>query len=339
MQKLLSSIQSDNRPINKAMVVAIASVLTCGTLLWLGALMTENKEGVEISSPENIVTDKTDNVPETSRPDRFEAEEQVIISHAPLATNTRQVAAYQNFAREISLATKALDSSNSRGNKIVQELTSVQACLTMTSRIAKDFFTGKNDAESLFRTETEEIDRITSNATDQAKQAIDRLQSALLLSEGIYTETHIAGPERMMTAGAPENEKNTTKLSQTISLRSSVGSGSAMISAAALARTVTRSAWSLLAKARQRATKRIAVAAFPAIVDGPLPLGDMLTIALESGCLLWSFHDVYHAQRTLKNDLEHELVWMMQQNSKHIRTWAMSVGNELMESAVQSTSR
>lgn len=347
MQKSLSSIQNENRPASKATIVTIATVLTCGTLLWLGALMTQSKERLETSPARHIFADKATDALETKRTEHFETDKQIIISYAPRETTTRAAAAYHQFAREISLATQALDSSNSKVNEIIQQLTSAQACLTMTYLMAKDFFTDSADVEEMFKTETEELDRVTMNAVDQAKQAVDRLHSALQMTEGVYTEMHTAGPERLSPTGAPENTSNQKQtsempllaLNQTISLASTIGSASAMISATALARTVTRRVGSMLAEARLTAAKRMTTAALPAIADGPLPFGDTVTLALESGSLFWSFREVYHAQGTLKNDLQQELSEAMRQNSKNIHAWAMSVGNELLESVALSTQK
>ena len=162
-----------------------------------------------------------------------------------------------------------------------------------------------------------------------AKEAVDHLYSALKMIEGSYTETYIAGPERRSVAASDSQ----LELTRAISFDSSIGSVSALLSATALTKTVNRSAWNFFGAMEKKASKRMAVAALPAVVDGPLPFGDLLTLALESGCLIWSFHEVHEAQGAIKNDLQKELTGVMRQNSKQIREWAMTVGNELMETA------
>jgi hypothetical protein len=268
--------------------------------------------------------------------------DQIIKTHAESAKVSREAAAFQKFISEIALATQDIDNSDADVNGIVERLTSLKACLSLTYFMAKDFFTGGSEVAKIFITEVEKLDRISSNSVNNTKLAIDRLHVALKMIEGRHTETYIAGPENRRVAtrlpdeviGGVSVRSSQLELTKTISFDSSLGSALALLSATALAKTVNRSsAWNLFRVVEKKAANRMVIAAFPAILDGPLPVGDVVTLALESGCLAWSFHEVYEAQGAIKNDLHRELTGAMQQNSKQIREWAMNVGNELMETA------
>lgn len=345
MQKLSATGPTGNRTINKRVAVTMATVFACSAFLWFGAVRISNKSIVVDPAPTKVSTDEATNNQRTSYNDQFGLVDQIIITHAESAKVSREAAAFQEFKSELALATQDLDNPVAAVNGIVGRLTSLKACLSITYFMAKDFFTGGSEVDKIFIAEAEETYRITSNSVNQAKQAIDRLYVALNIIEGRYTETYIAGPESKRVAireqdevldGVSSRDTSQMELTKVISLESSLGSASALISATALAKTVNRSVWTLFGVVEKKAAKRMAIAAFPAIIDGPLPVGDMVALALESGCLVWSFHEVYEAQGAIKNDLHREFTELMKQNSKQIREWAMFVGNELMEAAALS---
>lgn len=345
MQKLISTVPTGIRTNNKRFAVTIATVFVSGTLLLLGVTRMSNKSMTVTTASSQVSVDEVTPNLRTRHNDQFGLEDQIIITHADSAKASKEAIAFQEFKSDITLATQDVDNSDAGVNGIVERLTSLKACLSLTYFMAKDFFTGDSEVDKIFIAEAEKLDLITSNSVNNAKQAIDRLHAALEMIEGSYTETYIAGPGIIGVAtGLPENgtDSNQVKnmsrleLSKTISFKSSLGSTSAIISATALAKTVNRSAWNVFGVVEKKAAKRMAVAALPTILDGPLPVGDIVALALESGCLAWSFHEVYEAQGTIKNDLHQELTGVIMQNSKQIRDWAMIVGNELMETAALS---
>jgi len=326
MQKLIVNAPTGSRTTNKRAAVTIATVLLSGALLWLTATKTTNP--AITMNPAQVSVNE-------ANPQRLkhngQIEEQIIITHADSARVAKEAAAYQEFKREIALSTQEIDNSDARVNGVVERLTSLKACLFLTYFMAKDVFTGGSEVDKIFITAAENLDRITGDSVNNAKAAVDRLHSALHMTEGSYTETYIAGPERRSVTASDQSQLDLTRA---VSFDSSLGSGSAILSATALTKTFNRSTWNLFGAMEKKATKRMAVAALPAVVDGPLPMGDIVTLALESACLVWSFNEVYEAQGVIKNDLQSELTGVMRQNSKQIREWAMTVGNELMEVAV-----
>ncbi len=345
MQKLIASVPTGNRTNNKRVAVTIATVFVSGALLWLGATKMSNKSITVYPSSVQVSIDKANPNQRTRRIDQLELGDQIIMTHAESTKVSREAAAFQEFKREIALATQDLDKSDAAVNGIVEHLTSLKACLSLTYFMAKDFFTGGSEVDKIFIAEAEKLDLITSTSTNNAKQAVDQLHTALKMIEGSYTETYITGPASRSVAtrladeaidGVPVSDIRQLELTKAISFDSSLGSATALLSASALAKTVNRSVWNLFGVVEKKAAKRMAVAAFPAIIDGPLPVGDMIALALESGCLAWSFHEVYEAQGAIKNDLHQELTGVMKQNSKQIRAWAMNVGTELMETAALS---
>lgn len=345
MQKLTATGPTGNRAINRRVAATIATVFACSAIFWLGAARMSNKSIAENPSPTQVSIDEATPYQRMRHDDQFGLGDRVVISHAEAATVSRTAAAFQEFKNELALATQDLDNSATAVNDIVVRLTSLKACLSITYFMAKDFFTGGSEVDKIFIAEAEKSDRITSNSVNQAKQAIDRLHVALKIIDGRYTETYIAGPVNKRVAIREQDgeidvvstrDKSQLELTKAISFASSLGSASALLSATVLAKTVNRSTWNLFGVVEKKAAKRMAIAAFPAIIDGPLPVGDMVAMALESGCLVWSFHEVYAAQGAIKNDLHREFTGRMKQNSKQIREWAMIVGNELMEAAALS---
>lgn len=345
MQKLTATGSTGNRTINKRVAVTIATAFVSGALLWFGATRMSNKSISENPSPTQVSIDEATPYQRMRHNDQFGMGDQIIITHAESAKVSRAAAAFQEFKNELAFATQDLDNSDAAVNEIIGRLTSLKACLSITYFMAKDFFTGGSEVDKIFIAEAEKSDRITSNSVNQAKQAIDRLHAALNMIDGRYTETYIAGPESKRVVikkqdgiidGVSTRDKSQLELTKEISFESSLGSASALLSATALTRTVNRSVWNLFGVVEKKAANRMAIAAFPAIIDGPLPVGDMVALALESGCLVWSFHEVYEAQGAIKNDLQREFTGLMKQNSKQIREWTMIVGNELMEAAALS---
>lgn len=345
MQKLTTTVPTGNRTINKKVAVTIATVFLSGALLWLGTNRMGNKIITVNPSPSQVSVDEATHDQRMRHYDQVERGDQIIITHADSAKVSREAAAFQEFNSELALATQDLDNSKSSVNGIVERLTSLKVCLSLTYFMAKDFFTGGSEVDKIFIAEADKLDQITSNSVNHAKRAIDRLHAALRIIEGSYTEMYIAGPKSSrltsrqpdeVNDGAPVKDMSQLELTKTISFDSSLGSASALMSATALAKTVNRSAWNLFGIVEKKAAKRMAVAAFPAIIDGPLPVGDIVALALESGCLAWSFYEVYEAQGAIKKDLQREFTGVMKQNSKQIREWAMNVGNELMETAALS---
>ena len=336
MQKLITTVPTGSRNFNKRVAVTLTTVFVSCALLWLVATEMSNKSMTGTTSSVQVSADGVTPNLRTRHNDQFGLEDQIIITHADLAKATRETTAFQEFKSEIAMATQGIDNSGTAVNAIVERLTSLKACLSLTYLMAKDFFTGGSEVDKIFIAEVEKLDSITIDSVNNAKQAVDRLHSTLKMIEGIYTETYIAGPELRnisVTDGVEVGDKGQLELTRTISFDSSLGSISALLSATALTKTVNRSAWNLFGVVERKAANQMVVAAFPAIIDGPLPVGDMVTLALESGFLAWSFHEVYEAQGVIKNDLHRELTGVMKQNSKQIKDWAMTVGNELMETS------
>lgn len=345
MLKLTATVPTGNKTLNKRVAVTIATVFLSGVLLWLGSNRLNSKLIAANPSTAQVSVDEATPDQRMRHNDQIELGDQIIITHADSARVSREAVAFQNFKRELALATQDLDNSDAGVNGIVERLTSLKACLSLTYFMAKDFFTAGAEVDKIFIAEAEKLDQITSNSINKTKQAIDRLHAALRMIEGSYAEAYIAGPDsrRIVTRpqgkgidDQPARDMSQLELTKAISFDSSLGSASALLSATVLAKTANRSAWSLIGVVEKKATNRMAVAAFPAIIDGPLPFGDMAAFALGSGCLVWSFHEVYGAQRAIRNDLHREFTGVMKQNSKQIREWAMIVGNELMETAALS---
>lgn len=347
MHKLTIEMRTGNRICSKRVVVTIISVLAVGIFLGLGSIATTSKFITGNRSSAEVFAEKMSIGYEPRGTEQFEHDDQIIISsHVKSAKGSRQAAAFQEFTRDIDLAANDIDLLNPGVDAIIERLTSLKTCLVLTYFMAKDFITGGSDVNKIFTSEVEELDRVTNTSVNKATLAIEKLSKSLQMIEGRYTESYIAGPGIKGVAtglsedgmdGAVSREIGRFKLVETISFHSSAGSASAILSATAIGHTVTRIVWSYLGVVEQRTASRMAIAAVPAIIDGPLPVGDMITLALESGCLVWSFHEVYKAQGVLKDDLKRELTGVIKQNSLQLRQWAMSVGNELMEAATFST--
>lgn len=341
MQKLTATLQTGSKSINKRVTVTIGMVVVSGLLLGLGAISMNHRASSGSPAPAPVAGEEAFPQPRLRAMAQIELGEQIIMTQTGAATVARQAAAYQEFKGELAVATQELEALDAGINGIVERLTSLQGCLSLTYLMAKDFFTGGSEVDKIFIAELEELDRLTGNSVDLAKQALDRLQAALNMTQENYTASYIAGPETSSVAeegiaDAAAQDRGQLELTKAISLASSRGSAAALVSATALAKTVNRRAWNPLGAVKKNAIKRMAVAALPAMADGPLPVGDMVALALESGCLAWSFHDVYAAQGAMKSDLQGELTGVMAQNSKQIRAWAMGVGSELMETAAVS---
>ncbi|MDD5759936.1 MAG: hypothetical protein PHI06_12750 [Desulfobulbaceae bacterium] len=345
MQKLTTIVPTGNKTLSKRVAVTIATVFVSGALLWLGATIMSSKPIVIPQASFPLSIDEAISAQRTNHNDQFELRDQIIITYADSEKVSRQAIAFQEFKKEIASATQDLNSSAAGVNDIVERLTSLKTCISLTYLMAKGLFIGGSPVNEIFLAEAGEVDHITSTSVRKATQAIERLHATLKIIEDSYTETYIVGPETEWVATDIQDEASgrtsardmkQLELTKTIAFDSTFGSASALLSATALAKTASSSAWNLFGVVEKKAANRMALAALPAIADGPLPIGDMVAIALESGCLAWSFHEVYEAQRTIKNDLHRELSSVMKQNSNHIREWAMTVGNELMEVAALS---
>lgn len=346
MHKTNSTLQTRHRPIGKILTIAVMAAFSGSLLLgaWQALLHRQSMVVIPLSS-ESAVEDRLV-INDEIDVDPFEPEHQIIFSRAKSEKISRMAAAFQKFKNEMTVATHGLDNSSFLIDDTFDRLTSFKSCFYLTYLMAKDFFTGGSAADKIFIAEAEELDRITSTAVTNAKQAIDRLSVALTIIEDSYSETLIAGPGTIAVAtGMPSDslavqeqveETRQRELLRTVVFDSSLGSVSALLSATAFAHSANRSAWTLLAAVKKKAAKRMSIAAFPALLDGPLPFGDIITLTIESGCLVWSFYQVYNGQAMLTHELKREVSAVITQNSKQIRDWGMSVGNDLMETAALS---
>lgn len=345
MHKIVATVHTGSKPIGKTFAVAVLTVCACGVLLWVWSAFSRNTSSVRPLLSAGVSVDGPAISFDANRIDHFDPEDQIIFSLAKSDKVNQEAAAFQQFKNEIAVATQDLEDSSFEINSVVERLTSFKSCLTLTYLMAQDFFTGADEVGTLLIAEGENLDRITSSSVNRAKQAIDRLSEALTIVEGSYPETFIAGTGAVdIATGLSDNAfvNDTARrmsplvTARTIASESSLGSASALLSSMAFAKSANRSLWSLLGATEKKLVRRVSAAAIPAVIDGPLPFGDMVALALESGCLIWSFHEVYHAQGALKSTLKHEFSGLLTQNSKQIHNWAMNVGNELMETAALS---
>ncbi|MDP2107321.1 MAG: hypothetical protein Q8J76_15090 [Desulfobulbaceae bacterium] len=194
MHRLTVPVPTANRTINKRVAMTIVRIILSGALLWLGAISLIDTSIAEVDFSTQISTNEEVNTWETVRIEQFEMEDQIIMTHAELAKTSKEIIAFQQFKSEIAMATEDLDSSEPITHRIVEQLTSLKACLSLTYLMTRDFFTRGHEVDKIFIAEATALDRMTSDSISNAKQAIDRLHTSLQIIEGSFTETYLAGP-------------------------------------------------------------------------------------------------------------------------------------------------
>lgn len=340
MHKSNAAMQTRNKPISSLVAVVAVMVFAFGGLLWVWAAFFQNKPASMLSPSMQMAVEDQVNKLDGDRLPLIEPEDQIVFSRVSLEKISRNAAAFQQFKNEITEATQNESTQHFEVNGTVERLTSFKTCVILTYLMVQDFFTGGSEVDKIFIAEVEKLDHISRSSVNKAVQAIYRLSAALTIIEDSYSERFVSGPgttsigtglaDDIIGGGGKTVQARDQKLVRTIAFNSSLGSASALLSSMAFAKSANHSVWSLFGGTRKKVAKRIGVAAIPALLDGPLPFGDIAAMVLESGCLAWSFHEVYQAQGALKGELINEISGVITQNYGNIREWSMEVGDELM---------
>jgi len=157
MRKLSCAVPTGNRAISRKIAMAIVSTVTCGACLWLGVTGMRTSS-IPVAPPSSIFTAETVSNQRTNRNTNVEWGEQIVITHRESTRAAREAAAFQQFQREIAMATQGLENSDSTVDEVVGRLTSLKACLVYTYLMVKDFFTGGSEVDTICNAETEKLD-------------------------------------------------------------------------------------------------------------------------------------------------------------------------------------
>ena len=163
--------------------------------------------------------------------------------------------------------------------KIAKTLSSKKAMMKLCWLIAKDKATGKHQAEEYL---AKHIKPIVSNCEQAASVYGVRLNSSEFAK--VMEET---GSDHLKASVYPLGSLGI----EAVMLRSTLAS-------------VSRVCGSVIA----RMTGCVAGGSAAAVADGPLPIGDIIGVALTVGGTAWSIYDLHQLSKQLPKDLENTLL-------------------------------
>lgn len=186
-------------------------------------------------------------------------------------------------------------------------LSSYGSCMKLVYKMAKDKFTGSDDADESIRGVIRETvitscasargraDEILARHLLRLRAADNNFRSGLAAIAGENAApTAESGALRQFSADMAETGVRAVELAQ----NNAWASAGAAIEAAML-RSTLRLIGSALAKSAARLAAGAGGAAIAAAADGPLPVGDCVGAVIGAGGLGWTAYDIYTARKTM----------------------------------------